>query len=200
MAKKSPDVFVIAFHADPAGRDCHLGAAGRLRTRRQKETVGGSVREVVVPGTFHVEPSKPQVAAILLAPMRGFLRMGAIIGLIFIVGGAFNILNDTGAIAAGIHQLVKLLGTGSFLIIPIVMTVFSFFGGAYGMAEEAIPFALIFVPLALALGYDSIVGVCLSFVAAGVGFRPGSSTRSPCRSHSGIRGGAARLRGSSTAS
>jgi uncharacterized ion transporter superfamily protein YfcC len=99
--------------------------------------------------------------------------MGAIIGLIFIVGGAFNILNDTGAIAAGIHQLVKLLGHRSYLIIPIVMTVFSFFGGAYGMAEEAIPFALIFVPMALALGYDSIVGVCLSFVAAGVGFSAG---------------------------
>jgi uncharacterized ion transporter superfamily protein YfcC len=131
------------------------------------------VREVVVPGTYHSAPSNPQLTAAFLAPMRGFLRMGAIIGLIFIVGGAFKILNDTGAIAAGIHQLVRLLGRRSYLIIPIVMTVFSFFGGAYGMAEEAIPFALIFVPLALALGYDSIVGVCLSFVAAGVGFSAG---------------------------
>ena len=172
MAKKSPDVFVIAFTLILLAAIATWVLPGGSYTR-QKETVGGSVREVVVPGTFHVEPSKPQVAAILLAPMRGFLRMGAIIGLIFIVGGAFNILNDTGAIAAGIHQLVKLLGNRSFLIIPIVMTVFSFFGGAYGMAEEAIPFALIFVPLALALGYDSIVGVCLSFVAAGVGFSAG---------------------------
>ena len=32
------------------------------------------------------------------------------------------------------------------------------------------PFVLIFVPLALALGYDSITGLCLSFLAAGVGF------------------------------
>jgi len=172
MAKKSPDVFVIAFTLILLAAIATWVLPGGSYTRL-KETVGGSVREVVVPGTFHVEPSKPQVAAILLAPMRGFLRMGAIIGLIFIVGGAFNILNDTGAIAAGIHRLVKLLGNRSFLIIPIVMTVFSFFGGAYGMAEEAIPFALIFVPLALALGYDSIVGVCLSFVAAGVGFSAG---------------------------
>ncbi len=172
MAKKSPDVFVIAFVLILLAAAATWILPGGSYTR-QKENVNGSVREVVVPGTFHVEPSKPQVVAILLAPMRGFLRMGAIVGLIFIVGGAFNILNDTGAIAAGIHQLVKLLGNRSFLIIPIVMTVFSFFGGAYGMAEEAIPFALIFVPLALALGYDSIVGVCLSFVAAGVGFSAG---------------------------
>ena len=172
MAKKSPDVFVIAFTLILLAAAATWVLPGGSYTR-QKETVGGSVREVVVPGTYHVEPSKPQVAAILLAPMRGFLRMGAIVGLIFIVGGAFNILNDTGAIAAGIHLLVRLLGKRSFLIIPIVMTVFSFFGGAYGMAEEAIPFALIFVPLALALGYDSIVGVCLSFVAAGIGFSAG---------------------------
>jgi uncharacterized ion transporter superfamily protein YfcC len=172
MPRKSPDVFVIAFTL------ILLAAAATWilpggSYQRQKEDVGGTQREIVLPGTYHVEPSNPQLTAIFLAPMRGFLRMGAIIGLIFIVGGAFNILNDTGAIAAGIHQLVKLLGHRSYLIIPIVMTVFSFFGGAYGMAEEAIPFALIFVPMALALGYDSIVGVCLSFVAAGVGFAAG---------------------------
>ncbi len=172
MAKKSPDVFVITFTL------ILLAAAATWilpggSYQRHKETVGGTVREVVVPGSYKVEPSAPQLGQIFLAPMRGFLRMGAIIGLIFMVGGAFNILNDTGAIAAGINQLVKLLGNRSYLIIPIVMTVFSFFGGAYGMAEEAIPFALIFVPMAIALGYDSIVGVCLSFVGAGVGFSAG---------------------------
>lgn len=35
------------------------------------------------------------------------------------------------------------------------------------------PFALIFVPMAIALGYDSLVGICLSFVGAGVGFSAG---------------------------
>jgi uncharacterized ion transporter superfamily protein YfcC len=172
MGKKSPDVFVIAFSLILIAAAATWILPGGAYERHQ-ERVGSSVREIVVPGTYHVAPSNRQLTAIFLAPMRGFLKMGAIIGLIFIVGGAFNILNDTGAIAAGIHQLVRLLGHRSYLIIPIVMTVFSFFGGAYGMAEEAIPFALIFVPLALALGYDSIVGVCLSFVAAGVGFSAG---------------------------
>jgi uncharacterized ion transporter superfamily protein YfcC len=172
VLKKSPDVFVIAFTLILIAAALTWVLPGGAY-QRQKETVGTSTREVVVPGSYKVEPSKPQVAAIFLAPMKGFLRMGAIIGLIFIVGGAFNILNDTGAIAAGIHQLVKLLGGRSYLIIPIVMTVFSFFGGAYGMCEEAMPFALIFVPMAIALGYDSIVGVCLSFVGAGIGFSAG---------------------------
>ena len=172
MGRKSPDVFVIAFSLILLAAVATCVLPGGAYTRQQ-ERVGGATREIVVPGTYHVEPSRPQLAAIFLAPMRGFLRMGAIIGLIFVVGGAFNILNDTGAIAAGIHQLVKLLGGRSYLIIPIVMTVFSFFGGAYGMCEEAMPFALIFVPMAIALGYDSLVGICLSFVAAGVGFAAG---------------------------
>ena len=52
------------------------------------------------------------------------------------------------------------------------------------MAEEAIPFILIFVPLALALGYDSIVGVSIPFVGSQVGFRrrlhqPVSTSASP---------------------
>ncbi|MGE5235206.1 MAG: YfcC family protein [Acidobacteriota bacterium] len=172
MTKKAPDVFVIAFVLIILAAVATWVLPGGAYERRT-ERAGDATREVVVPGTYHVEPSRPQVAAIFLAPLRGFLRMGAIIALIFVVGGAFNILNDTGAIAAGIGRLVKLLGGRSYLIIPLVMTVFSFFGGAYGMCEEAMPFALIFVPMAIALGYDSIVGICLSFVAAGVGFSAG---------------------------
>jgi uncharacterized ion transporter superfamily protein YfcC len=38
------------------------------------------------------------------------------------------------------------------------------------MAEESIPFVLIFIPLALSLGYDSIVGVAIPFLASAVGF------------------------------
>jgi uncharacterized ion transporter superfamily protein YfcC len=38
------------------------------------------------------------------------------------------------------------------------------------MNEEAIPFVLIFVPLALALGYDTIVGVSIPFLGSQAGF------------------------------
>jgi uncharacterized ion transporter superfamily protein YfcC len=38
------------------------------------------------------------------------------------------------------------------------------------MNEEVIPFVLIFVPLALALGYDTVVGVSIPFLGSQVGF------------------------------
>ena len=50
------------------------------------------------------------------------------------------------------------------------MILFSLFGSIFGMSEETIAFIIIFVPLSIKMGYDSIVGVCLCFVAAGLGF------------------------------
>jgi len=169
MTKKIPDVFVIVFSLVILAAVATWVLPGG-RYERKREEVGGSVREVAVPGSFHVQPSRPQTLEVFTAPIKGFLRLGDIIAFIFLVGGSFYILNETGAIAAGIRQLVAKLEGREYLVIPIVMTFFSFFGAVFGMCEEAMPFVLIFVPLALALGYDSIVGVCLSFLAAGVGF------------------------------
>jgi len=50
------------------------------------------------------------------------------------------------------------------------MIIFSLAGATFGMSEETIPFVLVFIPLALALGYDSIVGAAIPFVGAGAGF------------------------------
>ena len=167
--KRIPDVFVIVTL-------CILLAAAATwllpggSFERQEEQVGESTRLVVVDGSFEYQQSKPQTLEVFTAPIKGFERLAAIIGFIFIVGGAFFMLNETGAIAAGIHKLVDLLKGREFLVIPIVMTLFSLFGAVFGMCEEAMPFALIFVPLAIALGYDSLVGVSLTFLAAGVGF------------------------------
>lgn len=169
MTKRIPDVFVIVFFLVLLAAVATWVLPGGHYERRQEE-VGGSVREVAIPGSFEVQPSRPQTVQVFTAPIKGFLRLGDIIAFIFLVGGSFYILNETGAIAAGIRQLVVKLKGREYLVIPIVMTFFSFFGAAFGMCEEAMPFVLIFVPLALALGYDSIVGVCLSFLAAGVGF------------------------------
>ncbi len=169
MFKKIPDVFVIVFSLTILAAVLTWILPGGQFERRT-ETVGGSEREVVVPGSFEYEESNPQHLHVFAAPIHGFKKLADIIVFIFLVGGAFYILNETGAIAAGITRLAEKLKGREFLVIPIVMTFFSLFGAAFGMCEEAIPFALIFVPLALALGYDSIVGISLSFVAAGVGF------------------------------
>ena len=133
-------------------------------------------REVVVAGSFHSVESNPQgIGAILMAPIRGFTNKSAalIVGFILIVGGVFAVLAKTRAIDAAIMAVAKAHDKSpiiEMLYIPIFMVIFSLGGGSFGMGEEVIPFILIFVPLTLALGYDSIVGVAIPFVGAGAGF------------------------------
>ena len=167
--KKIPNVFVIVFALILLAAVLTWLLPGGSYQRKE-EMVGGSKRTVLVEGTYKEAQARPQIFQVFTAPIKGFLKLADIIAFIFIVGGAFFMLNETGAIAAGIYRLVKVLKGREFLVIPIVMVLFSFFGAAFGMCEEAMPFALIFVPLALSLGYDSLVGVSLTFLAAGVGF------------------------------
>ena len=135
---------------------------------RAKNALG---RTVVVANSFHyVENSPKGIGDLLMAPLKGFTAKAEVAGFILIVGGAFAVIQRTNAINAGILKVVRALKGREILIIPIVMTIFSIGGAVIGMAEEAIPFAAIFVPLALALGYDSIVGMCLAFVGSAVGF------------------------------
>jgi len=169
VLKKVPDVFVIVFALIVVAAALTWFLPGGTFERTEK-LVNGKPRVVLVENSYkQVEPN-PQTLEILTAPLKGFVKLADIIVFIFIVGGAFFILNESGAIVAGTRRLVGVLSGREFLVIPIVMLFFSFFGAAFGMCEEAMPFALIFVPLALALGYDSIVGVSLTFLAAGVGF------------------------------
>ncbi|MFZ1728481.1 MAG: YfcC family protein [Bacteroidota bacterium] len=169
LKKNIPDVFVIVFSLIVLAAVATWVVPGGS-FERVSEQVGGVTREVPVVGSFTFEKSNPQFLQVFMAPMQGFLRLAEIVAFIFLVGGAFYILNETGAIAAGTTQLVRKLKGKEILIIPIVMTFFSLFGAVFGMCEEAMPFVLIFVPLALSLGYDSFVGISLSFLAAGVGF------------------------------
>ncbi|NQV42475.1 MAG: putative basic amino acid antiporter YfcC [Candidatus Marinimicrobia bacterium] len=131
-------------------------------------------RSEVIPGTYHEIDNHPQgFGAVLMAPIRGFVDAALIIGFVLLVGGVFGILQRTGAITAGISTLARAHDRSKIiraLIIPIFMTIFSLAGAVFGMSEEIIPFIIIFIPLALKIGYDSMIGVAIPFLGAGVGF------------------------------
>ncbi|SFU89641.1 YfcC family protein [Pseudoduganella namucuonensis] len=131
-------------------------------------------KQLIDPATFHYIESKPQgFAALMMAPIKGFAEAGLIIGFILIVGGAFNVLHKTEAIDSMIKSIAKAHTRSAFVrgaLIPVFITLFSLGGATFGMNEEAIPFILIFVPLALALGYDTITGVSIPFLGSQVGF------------------------------
>jgi uncharacterized ion transporter superfamily protein YfcC len=131
-------------------------------------------REVVVPNSFKFVDSNPQgIFDLFISPLKGFVEAALIIGFVLIVGGAFNVLAKTDAINSFINKLAKAYKTSKLLqklFIPVLMMMFSLGGATFGMNEEIIPFVLIIVPICLALGYDSMVGVAIPLVGAHIGF------------------------------
>ncbi len=138
-------------------------------------------REVVQSGSFHYVDRSPQTWQIFSSLFSGFCDKADIIVFILMVGGAFWILNNSHAIDIGVMAflrrirrlnriaLFRRLGVEN-IIIALIMVLFSLFGAVFGMSEETIAFVVIFIPLAISMGYDSIVGVCMCYMAAHIGF------------------------------
>ena len=148
---------------------------------RESITVNGVTKEVIVNNSFHYNENAPQSWEIFSAFFNGFVDKADIIVFILMIGGAFWIMNDSKSIDIGIFaflrktkkvehiRLFKFLGIDN-IIFTLIILMFSIFGAVFGMSEETIAFVIIFVPLAISMGYDSIVGVNICFVAAALGF------------------------------
>ncbi|CEO14241.1 C4-dicarboxylate anaerobic carrier [[Clostridium] sordellii] len=127
-------------------------------------------RMVVKPGTYHKVAANPQgIKDIFLAPIDGFIDAAEVVGFVLLVGGAFGIVNKTGAIESGINHTVKKLNGLEVLIIPVSMILFGLGGSTFGMNEETLPFYMIFIPLMTNLGYDTLTAISTVFLGSGSG-------------------------------
>ncbi|TWK30891.1 hypothetical protein CHCC20372_2823 [Bacillus paralicheniformis] len=104
---------------------------------------------------------------------EGMIQSADIIFYIFLIGGAFGIIHQTGMIRAGVHVLVQRLKRRGFLLIPVTMFVFSIGGATIGLSEETIIFIPIGIAVARALGYDSMTGLAMISLGAAAGFTGG---------------------------
>lgn len=148
---------------------------------RETVDVNGVERTVIVNDSFHEVAKSPQTWQVFSALFNGFEKQAGIIAFILIIGGAFWIMNNSKAIDVGIFSflrstqklehigIIRKLGVNN-IIITMVMLLFSCFGAIFGMSEETLAFVIIIVPLAISMGYDSLTGVCMVYVAAHVGF------------------------------
>lgn len=93
-----------------------------------------------------------------------------VVAFILVVGGAFGIILKTGAVDASIVNLIGKYSRADMILIPLLFLAFSLGGAIFGMGEEAIPFAMIVVPLMISMGYDAIVGILITYGATQIGF------------------------------
>ncbi|WAG68294.1 putative basic amino acid antiporter YfcC [Clostridium sp. CF011] len=93
-----------------------------------------------------------------------------VIAFILVVGGSFGIILKTGAVEEGILSMISKTKGKEVILIPLIFLLFSLGGAVFGMSEEAIPFAMIIIPLVIAMGYDAIVGIMITYGATQIGF------------------------------
>ncbi len=122
-----------------------------------------------------------QTWQVLSALFKGFVKQSNIIIFILMIGGAFWIMNKSRAIDVGIFAFLKFtrklenfsimrkIGVDNIIIV-LIMILFSVFGAIFGMSEETIAFVIILIPLAISMGYDSLMGVSMVYIAAHLGF------------------------------
>ncbi|MCI0433352.1 MAG: hypothetical protein L0271_06865, partial [Gemmatimonadetes bacterium] len=135
---------------------------------RRDDPVTG--RSVVVGGTFHRVPANPlgPLATVLSIP-KGIADAVQVIAAVFLVGGAFVVVDRTGVLRVAVNGLVRKLGRNEALAIPIVCVAFATGGALENMQEEIIGLVPVLLLLTRRLGYDAVTAVAMSLGAAAIG-------------------------------
>ena len=140
--------------------------AGRY-DRQEDEATG---REVVVAGTFHeVEQNPVGPFQMFVAIPLGMADAASVIFLVFLIGGAFTVVDETGALRRSIGWLVRKLDGRELLVIPVIAVIFATGGVLENMQEEIIPLIPVLLILTRRVGFDALTAVSMSAGAAFVG-------------------------------
>jgi uncharacterized ion transporter superfamily protein YfcC len=157
---------------------------GSIKKSKAKAIEVEGFRVIQVYGQYVTEGNKLNIKIFEKWGDMGFLnymfegfvsgdKWGSAVGVmafILIVGGSFGIVLRTGAVDNGILKLIDKTKGFEVALIPIMFVLFSLGGAVFGMGEEAIPFAMILVPVMVAMGYDAVTGVFITYIATQVGF------------------------------
>lgn len=136
--------------------------------QRHHDDVTG--RDVVVPGTYaRVEAAPVGPFRALVAIPKGIAAAADVVAFVFLVGGAFAVVEQTGALRRGLRRLIGAAGGRGALVIPIVCLAFATGGALENMQEEIIAFVPLLLLLVRGLGFDALTACAMSVGAASVG-------------------------------
>ena len=123
-----------------------------------------------VAGTYHEVERQPQGPGdVILASFQGFYDAVDVALFILMVGGFLGVVMKTGAIDAGVSNVVRILNGREIWLIPVLMLMFSLGGTSFGMWEETMAFYPLLIPVFLAAGYDPLVGIAVVLLGSGAG-------------------------------
>ena len=129
-------------------------------------------RMVVDPASFsYVDADPTGFFELFMSVSKGIQGSSSIIAFLFIIGGAFGIMEETGAIRAGMGTLVRKMKGRELLLIPSCMLIFTLGAAFVANNEEFLAFLPLVLSICLAMGFDSLtaLGIIFGSVAAGYG-------------------------------
>ena len=128
-------------------------------------------REMVDPNSFHfIENTPVGPWKVLSSVHQGLVESSEITSFLFIIGGAFGVLNSTGALEALISRTATRLKGKEKLVVIFFVTLWALGGAFLGNFEECLAFLPMQITLCLALGFDSITGVVIGICGVAVGY------------------------------
>lgn len=136
---------------------------------RMEDPVTG--RTIVVQDSFHfVDQTPVNPFKMVMALGDGLVDASDIIFFIFFAYGFVYMLIQTGAFYGSMGALVRKLKGSEILIFPVFMILFGICGSTFGMYEEVYGLLPAFIGIAIALGYDGLVGGAAVVLGTATGF------------------------------
>ena len=134
-----------------------------------RRTDAASGRELVVAGTYkQIEAAPVGIMAAVLAVPKGIVAGADIILTILMVGGAFALLDATGALGRLVGSLVGRTRNPKLVVIALCL-IFATLGALENMQEELVALIPIILVLSRGLGFGAITAVSMSVGSCAVG-------------------------------
>lgn len=113
------------------------------------------------------------LSPVLVLGAEGNGSLLAVIAFLLVLGGVFNSLDKCGLMRYMLGKITKRYGHSKYRLLACVTLFFMAMGSFIGSFEECVPMVPIVVALAVNLGWNPLVGMGMSLLAAGCGFAAG---------------------------
>lgn len=127
-------------------------------------------REVVVEGSFKMIENQPvSLGKMFLSIPEGIIEGAEVVVLILIIGGAFYVVDKTGAFQSGLESLIHRFKNAKAYLLALVGILFATAGALNGLQEEIIAMVPLLMILSRKVGYTPIAGVAIALGSALIG-------------------------------
>lgn len=131
----------------------------------------GTSRMIVDPESFHyTEKAWLTPWKFMTLILDGLTGAAMVAFAVIIIGGAWEVINATGAIAGAVKNLSRKFKKRDYMLFPVLMFVFALIAAIVGGAELMIVYLPAILPIVLMLGYDTMTAMACVMVSAVTAF------------------------------